>query len=74
MKSAENFEQSFTILIPSVEEDIPPVWSTTLFLFEQFNAMSHIQHTKSHRTPQNLPFYWHHEVMFSYSPLSLLSC
>jgi hypothetical protein len=38
MKSTEIFEKSFTIQIPSVEEDIPPFWSTTLFLFEQFNA------------------------------------
>jgi hypothetical protein len=49
MKSAENFETSFTIQIPSVEEDIPPVWSTTLFLFEQSDA----RRIFSIRTPHN---------------------
>jgi hypothetical protein len=38
MKFAENSGKRFTIQIPSVEEDVPPVWSTTRFLFEHFNA------------------------------------
>jgi hypothetical protein len=38
MKFAENFEKSFKIQMPSVEVDIPPVWSISLLLFKRFNA------------------------------------